>query len=458
MLKYGIIGLGNLGEKIARNLINKGFSVKIFDKNQKNINKLVKLGAINSKSISEVANEVDGLITCLPSPKISTEVMAGVDGAILYMKSGSTWIETSTTDINELKKVSEIAKEKKIRKPKIAVVLGDDVLNYMSEKDILNSPTMEGLDIKNSKITAANVYLGAFPIANALKKDVDIVIVGRSVDSALALGPLIHEFDWDAKNLDMLSSGTICGHLLECGAQVTGAYFADPGFKDVPDLFNVGFPIAEFHENGDFFITKPKNTGGLVNKATITEQLLYETHNPNQYIVPDVVADMSCLNLIEKKTNKVLVKGAVGHQKPELLKATICSESGFMGEAEMSYAGPNALQRAKLAIEVIEKRIQKIGLQGKTRFDIIGAGSVHFSSSEENTYNNELDGDYRIRSAGFFENKEDAEQFVAETYSLYCSGPSAGGGARTSITKETSTASILIDRNIVEPQIKIEII
>ena len=115
MLKYGIIGLGNLGEKIARNLINKGFSVKIFDKDQKNINKLVKLGAINSKSISEVANEVDGLITCLPSPKISTEVMAGVDGAILYMKSGSTWIETSTTDINELKKVSEIAKEKGVK-------------------------------------------------------------------------------------------------------------------------------------------------------------------------------------------------------------------------------------------------------------------------------------------------------------------------------------------------------
>ena len=115
MLKYGIIGLGNLGEKIARNLINKGFSVKIFDKDQKNINKLVKLGAINSKSISEVANEVDGLITCLPSPKISTEVMAGVDGAIHYMKNGSTWIETSTTDINELKKVSEIAKEKGIK-------------------------------------------------------------------------------------------------------------------------------------------------------------------------------------------------------------------------------------------------------------------------------------------------------------------------------------------------------
>ena len=127
---------------------------------------------------------------------------------------------------------------------------------------------------------------------------------------------------------------------------------------------------------------------------------------------------MSELNLIEEEPNRILVKGAVGHKKPELLKATICSESGFMGEAEMSYAGPNALQRAKLAIEVIGKRIQKIGLQGKTRFDIIGAGSVHFSSGEQTNYYNEADGDYRIRSAGFFEKKEDAEQFVAETYSL----------------------------------------
>ncbi len=360
--------------------------------------------------------------------------------------------------IGAAKRIMEIANDKKINKPKIAVVLGDDILNYMSEHDILNSPTMEGLDIKNTQITAANVYLGAFPIADALDKDVDIVIVGRSVDSALALGPLIHEFKWKPDQLNMLSSGTICGHLLECGAQVTGAYFADPGYKDVPDLYNVGFPIAEFHENGEFYITKPKNTGGTVNKATVTEQLLYETHNPSQYIVPDVIADMSQINLSEEEENKVLVKGGKGHKKPSHLKATICSESGYMGEAEMSYAGPNSLPRAKLAIEVIEKRLQKIGLQGKTRFDIIGAGSVHFSSEEETSYQNNFDGDYRIRSAGFFEKKEDAEQFVAETYSLYCSGPSAGGGARTSITAESSTASILIDRKIIEPQVKIEII
>ena len=146
--------------------------------------------------------------------------------------------------------------------------------------------------------------------------------------------------------------------------------------------------MSQFQENGAIYITKPKNTGGTVNKATVTEQLLYETHNPSQYIVPDVIADMSQINLSEEEENKVLVKGGRGHKKPSHLKATICSESGYMGEAEMSYAGPNSLPRAKLAIEVIEKRLQKIGLQGKTRFDIIGAGSVHFSSEEETSYQN----------------------------------------------------------------------
>ena len=195
------------------------------------------------------------------------------------------------------KRILEIAKKQNIRPPKIGVVIGDDLLEYMSNDEILSSPTVEGLDFSNNKITAANVYLGAQPIADALEKNVDIVVVGRTVDSALALGPLLYEFKWKANELNLIGSGTICGHLLECGAQVTGAYFADPGFKDVPDLANVGFPIAEFSEDGSFVITKPEGTGGLVSKATVTEQLLYETHDPSSYLVPDVTADMTNLIL-----------------------------------------------------------------------------------------------------------------------------------------------------------------
>ena len=359
--------------------------------------------------------------------------------------------------IGAAKRIIEISKKQNTRKPKIGVVVGDDLLEYMSDAEILDSPTMEGLNFSNNNITAANVYLGAQPIADALAKDVDIVIVGRTVDSALALGPLIYEYGWKQKDLDLLGSGTICGHLLECGAQVTGAYFADPGFKDVPNLANVGFPIAEFSDDGSFVITKPEGTGGLVSKATITEQLLYETHDPSNYLVPDVTADMSNLNLENDGENRVFVRGGKGKKSPEKLKATICCDNGFMGEAEISYAGPNALARAKLAGEVISERIQILGLQGQIRVEIIGAGSVHFSMDEKSSYHLPENGDYRVRTSAIYPQKYQAQQMVDEVMSLYCCGPAAGGGGRGYVTPQSSTASILVDRSIVDPNIKIRI-
>ena len=359
--------------------------------------------------------------------------------------------------IGAAKRIIEISKKQNTRKPKIGVVVGDDLLEYMSDEEILDSPTMEGLDFSNNNITAANVYLGAQPIADALANDVDIVIVGRTVDSALALGPLIYEYGWKQKDLDLLGSGTICGHLLECGAQVTGAYFADPGFKDVPNLANVGFPIAEFSDDGSFVITKPEGTGGLVSKATITEQLLYETHDPSNYLVPDVTADMSNLNLENDGENRVFVCGGKGKKSPEKLKATICCDNGFMGEAEISYAGPNALARAKLAGEVISERIQILGLQGQIRVEIIGAGSVHFSMDEKSSYHLPENGDYRVRTSAIYPQKYQAQQMVDEVMSLYCCGPAAGGGGRGYVTPQSSTASILVDRSIVDPNIKIQI-
>ena len=351
-----------------------------------------------------------------------------------------------------------VATQTNTKKPKIGVVLGDDLLEYMTEDEILKSPTMEGLDFSNNKITAANVYLGAQPIATALEKGADIVVVGRSVDSALALGPLIYEFKWRADDLDLMGSGTICGHLLECGAQVTGAYFADPGYKDVPDLANVGFPIAEVNQDGSFVITKPDGTGGLVSKATITEQLLYETHDPSAYLVPDVTADMTHLILENNGENRVLVKGGKGKKSPDKLKATICSDNGFMGEAEISYAGPNALARARLAGDVINQRIEKLGIQGQMRIEIIGGGSVHYSIDETETYDLPNDGDYRVRTSGMYKQREQAQKMVDEVITLYCCGPSAGGGGRSYVTPQSSTASILVDRNIVNPNVKIKIL
>ncbi|MBV8792701.1 MAG: DUF1446 domain-containing protein, partial [Pseudolabrys sp.] len=180
-----------------------------------------------------------------------------------------------------------LARELGLKPPRIAVVEGDDISGTLNIDELARRET-DGTLLKHGKpIVSANVYLGAQPIARALDLGAQIVVTGRVADSALALGPLMHAFGWSADDWDMLAAGTMAGHLLECGAQVTGGYFADPGFKDVPHLDNVGYPIAEISSDGAMVITKPHGTGGLVNSQTVVEQLLYEIHDPASYLVPD---------------------------------------------------------------------------------------------------------------------------------------------------------------------------
>ena len=212
---------------------------------------------------------------------------------------------------------------------------------------------------------------GARPIAKALGLGADIVVVGRCTDPALALGPLINEFGWQENDWQQLAQGTMAGHLLECGAQVTGAYFADPGYKDVPDLAEVGFPIAEINSDGSIVITKAEKTGGIVSEQTVKEQLLYEIHDPENYFTADVILDISQVSVEQLAANRVRVSGANGKPYPSTLKATVSIEGGWMGEAEMTYAGPNALARAELAVEVLKKRCRNLGTIYPIRFDIL---------------------------------------------------------------------------------------
>lgn len=358
------------------------------------------------------------------------------------------------------KHINRLADELSIPPFKIAVLSGDDLSIYLDENTILNAPTMEGNRLSGRDLKAANVYLGGDAVAKALAQDVDIVLVGRTTDSALVLGPLIHEFGWIDNDWDKLASGTICGHLLECGAQVTGAYFADPGFKDVPALAEVGFPIAEVSDTGEFVITKPEQTGGCVTTATVTEQLLYEMHDPKCYVVPDVCADVSGLYLTEDGLNRILVKGIKGSPRPEQLKATVCVDGGFMAEAELSYAGMNSLARAKLAADIVLERMKKSGFNGEIRRDIIGAFSVLDGGDELHgqLVNLPFDGDYRVRLSLISADQETAQTLCNELQHLYCSGPAAGGGYRSSVTPQMASASILLNRALIEPHIAIEVV
>ena len=270
----------------------------------------------------------------------------------------------------------------------------------------------------------------------------------------------MHEYGWAEDDWDSLAAGTICGHLLECGAQVTGAYFADPGFKDVPALAEVGFPLAEIEQDGSFVITKPERTGGCVTTATVTEQLLYEMHDPSCYIVPDVCADVTRLYLTEESENRIKVKGIKGTPRPAELKATVCVDGGFMAETELSYAGLNSLARAQLAGDVVMERMKKFGFNGDIRRDIIGAysvldgGSEQFSSPETLPF----DGDYRLRLSLISASKAPAQKLCDELQHLYCSGPAAGGGFRGSVTPQMASASILLNRALIEPHITVEVV
>jgi hypothetical protein len=353
------------------------------------------------------------------------------------------------------RRVHLLAHELGVRGLKVAAVTGDDLLATMSEAEIRAQPLIDGLEPGDRPIVAANAYLGAQPIAQALATGAQVVLVGRTTDAALSLGPLLHVHGWGGDALDLLAQGTVCGHLLECGAQVTGAYFADPGFKDVENLANVGFPIAEVGADGDVVITKAAHTGGLVNRATVIEQLLYEVHDPHNYLTPDVTLDLGEVRVEQIGPHRVRVCGAQGKAPPATLKATVCYDAGWLGEGEISYAGPNALPRARLAASVVRSRCQMIGIEEPVRVEVLGTQAIFDSDTQQRhapiIFPSE--GEYRVRAAVRSANRKVAQRVADEVLSLYCSGPAGGAGVRQHVTSQVSTASILVDRARAQPKV-----
>lgn len=253
---------------------------------------------------------------------------------------------------------------------KVACIAGDDLTD--------RSDLLSAADVPERGLTSANAYLGAFPIAEALGQGADIVITGRVVDSALALGPLIHEFGWGATDWDLLAAGTVAGHLIECGAQVTGGTFTD--WREVEGWANIGSPIAECASDGSVVVTKPEGTGGLVSVGTVAEQLLYEVGDPQAYFVPDVTCDFSTVRLEEIGPDKVRVTGATGYPPPATLKACATYDDGWRAVAYQPVIGPAAVERARKQAEAMFAR-GRIMLHGRNLADfrrteavLIGAG------------------------------------------------------------------------------------
>lgn len=332
---------------------------------------------------------------------------------------------------------------------RIAVVEGDDVMGSIALDQLPVHEADGSIDTRHARLVAANAYIGAEPLVAALRAGADVVVAGRTSDPALAIAPLVHHFGWSFEDWDRLAVGAACGHLLECGSQVTGGVFWDPGRKDIPDPANIGFPIAEVTRDGGLVITKAEQTGGVVDLRTVKEQLLYELHDPAHYITPDVVLDITGCTAEQLGPDRVALRGFRGRPRPDTLKVTASFEGSWLGEGEVSVAGPNALARAKATAEVLHQRLRLRGLPVRARVDLIGVASVH--DSDDGALWRGYDGpeppEVRIRLAAEGAARDDVDQAAREVLALLCCGTAGTGGARWRTTPRILTRSYLVLRD-----------
>ena len=357
--------------------------------------------------------------------------------------------------VSAAERTCEIARKLGVGGLKIACVTGDDITDeldkYENEK-VLEDGTL--LKEKKDVLISANVYMGAEGITKALEEGANLVITGRVSDPALTIGPLVHEFGWNIDdNPDQMGQAVLAGHLLECAGQVTGGYFADPGYKDVPDLWKLGFPLIEIDETGAFTVTKVEESGGLVSVDTCKEQMIYEIHNPKAYLTPDATADFSKVTFRQIGENQVRAEHATTHGRPETLKVSVGYKDCFIGDGEISYGGPGCLERAKLALDIIRERLELVapGQFDEMKYDLIGCNSLYWNPD----YKYDEPSEVRVRVAGRAKTKAIADLVPNEVEALYTNGPAGGCGAVKRTRDIVSVASILVDRNDVKPEVEI---
>lgn len=338
-------------------------------------------------------------------------------------------------------KTREIAQDLGIGGLKIAAIAGDDVLDSVKATELKIMENGESIRSLDGKMISANAYLGAEPLIQALKDGANVIITGRVADPALFLAPIVHTFGWSMSDWDKLGKGTLVGHLLECAGQVTGGYFSDPGVKDVDGLARLGFPIAEVSEDGSAVITKVADAGGKVVTATCKEQMIYELHDPQNYITPDVIADFSKVTMTQIGPDRVRVDGATGRARTPTLKVSVGYRDGFIGEGQMSYAGIGAQKRGQLALDIVAQRLKLTGVKfSEVRYDLIGVNSIHQRPNAA-----EPD-EVRVRVSARCDAIKEAVRVGNEVETLYTNGPAGGGGATKSAKEVVAILSVLLPR------------
>lgn len=346
------------------------------------------------------------------------------------------------------------AKEQGLGDVACAVVLGDDVSETLRRMPQL--PLMESgapLESLLPKMASANAYLGADILLRALRTGAPVVISGRVADPSLFLAPALHHHGWSYDDWPRLAAGTLAGHLLECGAQASGGCFADPGRKEVPDLAGLGLPFADLGADGEVWIGKTDGTGGRVDVATCTEQLLYEMHDPANYLTPDCVLDIEDVELRNVGPDRVQALGARGKPRTATYKVTVGYHDGYIGEGQIGFAGINALGRAKLCEQIVMERLKRRGFNyPEVRVDFIGMSSLHgMGAGRPEPY------EVRLRIAVRATDRKSAEAVGFEMRACHVNGPSgAGGGSDPSVKEVLAVQSVLIPRAAVRPEMVLE--
>ncbi|MEW6006384.1 MAG: acyclic terpene utilization AtuA family protein [Stygiobacter sp.] len=357
--------------------------------------------------------------------------------------------------------VIEVAKKLGIQNLKIAVVLGDNIKDNIDEIitsgcELNNMETGESIVNVKDKLLSANVYFGAFPIVQALQQGAEIVITGRTTDTGLTLAPMIYEFGWNEKDYDLLSAGTIAGHILECGGQASGGNFLGD-WQSVNNLENIGFPIVEAFPNGEFIVTKHESLGGKVSVETVSEQLVYEIGDPKKYITPDCIADFTSINLEEIGENKVRVFGIKGYEATETFKVSCSYSDGYSAIGTLTYSWPQALTKAKAADKILRARLEKLKLNfEEIRTEFVGYNSCHgpLSTELEEDKINEIVFRIAVRSKDY----NSVERFGKEIAPLILTGPpsvTGFAGGRPKPSEVIAYWPALMPKKLVTHSIKI---
>jgi len=340
----------------------------------------------------------------------------------------------------------------------IGVVTGDDLLDRLDDliragHALSNMDTGEPLSTVRDRVLSANAYIGSVPIVDALAKGANVVITGRSTDTALTMAPLRHEFGWGATSWDQLAAGIVAGHIIECGAQCSGGNCLYD-WRSIPDLANVGYPLVEAKPDGTFVVTKHPNTGGRVSVPTVTEQLVYEMGDPHSYITPDVIADFTTIRLAPDGENRVRVSAIKGKPPTDKLKVSIAYRSGFKAVGTLVYAWPDALEKAQLADRVLRERLDRLGLHfDHVLTEFVGAGATHGRLAGDQHEAPEVQLRFGVRGP----DKAAVERFTREIAPLVLNGPpsvTGFAGGRPKVEEIVAYWPALVDKSVVQTRVE----